>query len=435
MLPRRGTRLLAAALAGLLIVGPVAAADPAQPADGTHTAALRGSLAHVPADALAPGTSVAWVDLRAVIAARPGAADPTTTVAFTDALAADDAASAAWRAALMGIASGPVDLLGTLLVAGTDWPAVVGFDPTQLDRLTGFGAPPANGIVAEGRFSPDAIGAALAARGFVAQAEGAFTRWCSPEGCAAGLAVDLAGREPADPFGGRLGRRQPLAVAPDVLLGSADDATVTAMIAATTGSASAFVHDPYVAAALAALDATADGRLLQAELVRGADVLADVATLLAPLADPAAVAGTLADLAPGFVAIAPAALILVADGATADAQVVRIVLVLPSRADAEAAAAVVPARLRAMPSIVMEAPWADVLARAGVTDVAGRAVPADDGLGVAVIEIRAPLAGSAPDAEATRPEPSSRLHGLFVRALRARDLAWLAPALGGPPAG
>lgn len=409
------------------------AAQSSPDADAGPAAALRGSLDHVPAD---PGTwrpTVSWVDLRAVADARPGAARPTSIAEVPD--NGDDPAFRLWFAAMMGVTSGPADLLQGMLRAAAAWPETVGFDAAQLDRLTAFGEPPVNGVVAEGRFDAAAIGSAFESRGFVGRQDGDRTWWCSPDGCDAGMEVDLANADPGDPFGGRLGRRQPLAVLPDALLSSASDAVVASMVATAAGEAPALADIPLVTAVLDALDATTDVRLIQAELVPGTELALDVAALLGPNVAPERADELLATIGEGFEPLASASMLLIADGATASEQVVRLVLGYPTLADAERAAQVVPTRLATMPSIATEQPWQALLDRAGVSSVEGSAVGAGDGTAAAVITLRAPLASADPDPDTGDLVPSSRLYALFVRALWMRDLAWLAPALGEPAAG
>ena len=137
---------------------------------------------------------------------------------------------------LDGIASGPSDLFAGLMNGGPAWPEVVGFDFTDIDRAITFGTPPSNGTVLVGSFDPSAIGAAYAARGYTSSAAGEHALLCPEAGCDTGLALDLKSIDPRIPFGGRLGRSEPLAVAPSDLLSSADAATIDEMLAAADGS-------------------------------------------------------------------------------------------------------------------------------------------------------------------------------------------------------
>ncbi|MFN8621439.1 MAG: hypothetical protein U0869_11915 [Chloroflexota bacterium] len=431
---RRTRALLAAGLLTLGVAGGALAADPASPGPaGAATAGLRSSLGHAPATPDVWGPIVSWVDLRAVEAARPGALQPATLAEALAALQSDDPAARLWLQAMMGIAGGSSDLMADLMGSGPEWPATVGFDFTQIDRELAFGQPPADGLVLEGRFDPAAIGAALSARGFASHDEAGTTWWCSADGCDQGLQVDFKGRDPNDPFGGRLGRKQPLAVSADALLSSASDVTVGAMAAASAGTAPSLATDPFVAATLDALDAASpDARLIQAMFVPGTELLLDPLAVLGTSASPEDIRAILERLSDGFEPIPPAALLLIADTATADEQVVQVVLSYATLADAQAAAEVLPKRLATMSSFVTDRTWADLLADRGAAPATATAMPVGDGAGAAVVTLRAPLAASEPDADG-KLQASSLLYRLFVNAVYQRDLAWLTPTLPAVP--
>jgi hypothetical protein len=127
----------------------------------------------------------------------------------------------------------------------------------------------------------------------------------------------------------------------------------------------------------------------------------------------------------------PAAdVIAILDGATASEQVVTIALSYADDADAAVAAEVLPRRLEALPSLASGEPLSDLLAERGVTSVSGRVVPRRDAAAsAAVVELRAPLAGSGGVNGAGDAEPSSRLYRLFVDLVLRGDLLWLAPVL------
>ncbi len=423
------SRSVALALSTLCLVASTAAGaspEPVPPAAGSPggTAGLLADLHQVPT--AAGDGLVSWVDLRAVADARPGAAHPTAIDEVPAGLDAQDPAMGLWLAAMRGIASGSGDLLRGLLESGADWPAVMGFDPLAIDRDLAFGVPPSDGIVVAGTFDPDAIAAALGARGFTSQPAGGHTLWCGSAGCD-GMRLDLRNREPADPFGGRLGRQQPLAVSRGDLLSSADEATVRAMLDAGSGAGPSLADDLRWSAAVGALGA--EGLLIQATFVPASQLTLDPATVL--LGDPSAESldAWLEGLrAAGFRAMPPATLLAIGDAATADEQVVTLALTYPTLEDAQAAAAVLPERLTQMSSVRTLRPWSEVLAERGVTEVTAAASATASGEGVATLTLRAPLASAEPGDPGT-PTASSRLYSLFVQAVAARDLGWLAPDL------
>lgn len=82
----------------------------------------------------------------------------------------------------------------------------VGFGWFAVNRALTFGQPPSMGSVLAGDFDAKRIAAAFEARGFTGSAAGDVTVWCRAAGCNEGLAINLRSRNPANPFGGELGR-------------------------------------------------------------------------------------------------------------------------------------------------------------------------------------------------------------------------------------
>jgi hypothetical protein len=386
---------------------------------------LIDALARVPAAAGALDSPISYVDYLAVAEARPGALVPTSLAELLALEESGDPAAARWFAASMGIASGPGDLLTELLSEGPSWPTSVGFDFADIDRAIAFGAPPANGTVLLGDFDPSAIEAAYAARGYTTSAAGDRSLLCSGNGCDAGLEIDLANRDTSVPFGGRLGRQEPLAISTAEILSSADMRTVEEMLAAIQGNGPSLAGSPsFVALANAPDD---DVMLIQATLLPGSLVVAvlDLAGMIG--ATPDEVKAILAEfeaLAP----LPPPSAVAIVDGATPTEQVVTLALAYPDDADAAVAAEVVAERLRSVRSIVRDAPLAELLDERGVTSVQSDVRPAGPDMdAAAIVELRAPLAGDEPT-DSGRLAPSSALYRLFVDLVFTRDLLWLAPS-------
>lgn len=149
---------------------------------------------------------------------------------------------------------------------------VVGFIVFDIDRVLMFGAPPANGIVLAG--DPDALTDPLihrekfTERGFKFENIDDFTLWQDPE--RDGLQVDIENRNMANPFGGHLGRAEPVAMRPGYLINSAGIELVQMMIAADTGQATSLADVPEFVALVEAI--TQDGPLIQAHFLSPADV-------------------------------------------------------------------------------------------------------------------------------------------------------------------
>jgi hypothetical protein len=88
---------------------------------------------------------------------------------------------------------------------------LVGFNFYDLARAVQFGMPPDDGLIFEGMFDADAIGAALEARDFEQGEIEGVTVWHRLED----RDMDLQSRQPADPFKGYLGMAARIALLPD----------------------------------------------------------------------------------------------------------------------------------------------------------------------------------------------------------------------------
>jgi hypothetical protein len=415
---------LSTILASVASMATAAADDPAPSGTG---AALLEALARVPDTAVAPGSPVSYLDQETLVATRPGAAQPASIAEALALLEADDPAASLWLAAFMGASSGDAGLVQGLVMAG-GWPQVVGFDLLDVDRHLSFGTPPSDGSVLLGAFDPQAIADALAARGYTASEAGDRVLLCGAAGCDAGMDVDLARADRSLPFGGEIGRSEPLAISGQEILNSADLATLEAMLAAADGEADSLADDPaYRALALAGDPAVP---LIQATFLPGGmlGLGPDIYRLLG--GSPEAATELLTRLDETFEPMPAADAVAILDGATDSEQVVTIALAYADEADAAIAAEVLPRRLETLPAASYEAALAELLADRGVTSVAGSVLPAGEGTSaVARIEVRAPLADSEVDAATGQPAPSSSLYRLFIDLVQRRDLLWLVPVL------
>jgi hypothetical protein len=384
----------------------------------------------VPAEPGVLASPVSYVDYRAVELARPGAATPATFAELMSLREAGDPAADAWFAASMGISSGPADLLTMLGSEGAALPEAVGFDFFDIDRAVEFGAPPSDGLALLGLFDPAAIAAAHEARGYGATPVGERTLWCGDVGCDGGMVVDLMRRDMRVPFGGQLGRQEPLAVSERDVLSSADLGTLEAMLLAARDETPSMADHP---ATRALALAPADDSLVVQAVILGGDIPLPIPDLILRAGtSPEEAAEGLADFAEqaaslGEVPVAEA--IAIIDGATANEQVVTIGLAYADDADAATAAEGVVERLGAARSLTREMPLSELLAERGVTSVTGRVVPATpETRAVAVIEVRAPLAGTGTEPDTDAFAPSGQLYRLFLDLLYTFDLLWLAPS-------
>ena len=167
-------RALTAALLALAVGAPSAVPAIAQDAPNGLTTAL----ASVPDTLDVRQQLVSWIDYAALVESREGAAHPASTDALLALLDAKDPAARLWMAALNGAASGSGRLLRYLFTGGAEWPRMVGFDFMDVRSELAFGQPPGDGIVLQGEFDPERIGAALSARDFTSTDAGPFTLWC-----------------------------------------------------------------------------------------------------------------------------------------------------------------------------------------------------------------------------------------------------------------
>jgi hypothetical protein len=424
----RTSIVLAATLASLVLAtaAPSSAKD-APGSGGDDGGPFLEALARVPFSSAARDSLVSYLDQTALIAARAGAAQPERLADVLAALEQDDPAAELWLAAMMGASSGDPELLRAMPQAG-DWPARLGFDLLDVDQQLTFGTPPADGTVLLGRFDREAIEAAHAQRGYVAEDAGERRLLCAAAGCDAGMVPDLANADRSLPFGAEIGRSEPLSVSAADLLVSADLATLESMQAATAGEEPSLAEDRAIRGL--ALSAHPESTLVQATILPGGmlGLGPDVYQLLTR--SPEEAAQLLASMAEDFEAMPVASAIAILDGATAEEQIVSISLAFEDEADAAAAADILPRRLTQLSAPTFGAPLSSLLADRGVTSVEGTTIAGQSGvLPVARIDIHAPLAGPQADPEAGRPAASSSLYRLFVDLVMRRDLLWLAPVL------
>jgi len=359
------------------------------------------------------GIPVAYLDRHAVETKRAGAAQPHSWAEWRALSDTHDPSFALWMAAFDSVAAGP-DWIGQILLNGAeDMVDAVGFDYFDITRALSYGQPPAVTDILEGDFDISAVGIALSNREFTETDRNGIALWCGLAGCENGLDIDFAAINMANPFGGRLGRTQPLVVLPGYLVSSPVYDRIEDTFNVLTGAQSSLADAPDFRAAADAIIRT--GTLLQALFL-----------------DP----NTAFDSPPPDNAdpLLVYSLAAVAQVVNDPDELTLIALVFDDVSQAQAAAGLVEQRLSAYESLVDGRLFTEVLEERGLVsrDVAVYFSEAA-GKSVLIITFRKslPTDGLQQDESGLeRYEPSGLIFRTLVNALYQRDLNWLAPAAG-----
>jgi hypothetical protein len=274
---------------------------------------------------------------------------------------------------LSRIVAGPQALNYVLLSAG-QMRDVVGFEWFN-DAITSleYGAPPAIGLILGGTFDEEAISAALSARAFEQADLNGVTVWHRfGDG-----QMNIAERDPVDPFGGDLGMAARIAILPGYLVNTRNWDMVEEAVAAAMDEQDSLADDPNYRALAEAITAP-EGVLIQALFFKLADTgfIPDDPRLSQDAPDPTADYGPLM----------PYALAVLADRQDGNDQVHLIALVYPNATYAADAAEEVARRVRAFTLPVA----ATVLIEEYGAAVSTWVYESESGA-VAVVEVRYPL--------------------------------------------
>jgi hypothetical protein len=368
-------------------------------------------------------TLASYADYRQLEAAR---GIPTPTAA--DFGGKTDTA-ALWRAATNGLASGPE--MNYFFQQLSDPSKSGGFSPLEVDRALVFGDPPAMGTIRAGKFDTAKVDAALTGEGWQKTTVNDATAWCNPAGCDAGLKLDLKSRNPANPFGGPLGRKDVVAALPGYLVSSPVNTVVEDMVKAASKETPSLADDDYVKAAVSAILSTGE--------VRQAQFYNPLAVSQVSLPNLDRLSPEQADklkelLKPDSSAALPQyTLMFMADTWKDKDQFAMIGLVYSSAEVAREAAGVLDARLKDWTSLQAKRPFVEMIQeRGGEIQPAYVAKDAATGKATVMLVVRYPL----PDNERHNDNglngftASSLIFRLFAQALLARDLMLLATGVG-----
>lgn len=373
-------------------------------------APLLEMLALVPDTAASHESLVSYADYRALEAARAIDTPPTAQEALLNGV---------WMAALGGVSSGIQ--LASIVPVPEEMAEAVGFTFLDIDRSLVFGNPPGMGTILAGDFDTQAIDAAYWAAGYKINDFDLVTVYCGAAGCDAGMQVNIQNRNPANPFGGALGRQEPLAILSGLLANSPDIGVVQSMLDAFHGKQNSLADAPdYRAIALAAAE---KGRISQIQFVNPLELMTlDPAALLLD-ADGIA---RLRALTSGFEPLAPYTLAAIADVWDGSEQQALILLAYGDNAAAQSAADELARRMEVFVPLSTGTPFSERLAGiSGAVDAPEVYTDAETGTAVAVWSVRYPVPpNEAPDGE--RLTISSLGFRFLIDALYRRDLYVLA---------
>jgi hypothetical protein len=144
-----------------------------------------------------------------------------------------------------------------------DMDNLVGFNWFAVNQAIAFGNPPRQGKIFTGKFDSQRITAAFKALNYTAQERQGVTMLCGSEGCEDGLKQNLKDRNPVNPFGGQLGRKELLALLPGYLVNSPSDIVVENILAAHQKSQKSLAENPAVQASRHATGQTGAIRQVQ----------------------------------------------------------------------------------------------------------------------------------------------------------------------------
>lgn len=353
-----------------------------------------------------------YADYRAIEQAR--AIDTPTTDDFEN----RTELMALWIAATNGVATGFP--LQDAFIDLPEMETLVGFSTFDIDRSLVFGNPPANGNVLQGDFDSEAMSAAYTARGYELVDIDGIGVWCSPDGCDQGMMTNLANRNPADPFGGRLGRSEPVALDEGYIYNSASSEVVEQIIAAA--------NDEDMSLSLAGIpDYRAAARaLVSVGTVRQAIFLHPLSFEVgSPL--PGNTDAQPVNTFEGIPALPLSSLVVLGDTWQDDEQIALIGVVYGSVEEAAAALDVIEARIAVATSLARKIPYAELLEQREMT-ISDKIIFEDEEAGrvVGLLEMRYPMPTNEPQEDSPTYLASGLGFRLLVDALYQRDLSFLA---------
>jgi hypothetical protein len=392
-------------------------------AKDTSNNALINLLAFAPDNQATRDSLISYTDYHALVMARPGAVWPKSPVDWQTLNADKDKALGLFNAALFGVSGSGADRLAQAYFrGGVEMQTATGINIYTVERTLSFGEPPNTMVILKGAFGLDAIGQAYQAHAYTKNDLKGLTMWCGARGCDDGLHLDMKNLKPFDPFGGDLGRQQPVVVAPDYVLSSPNLQVLTDSVAAYQGAASLANQPDYLAFSEVI---TQSGTLLQT-LVIPTKIL-ESATLIGKALPP----DVLAKLRDKFVnttAVLPTfSLFGFAHTINNDKVITYVALVYDNESDAKSAADLLPTFINQAPSVARKGVTIGdlITSRGGTIGTTQVYTSTSANKFVMLLPIESAVEPSEPANGETRLTASGLVYRLFTDALVTRDLLWL----------
>lgn len=309
--------------------------------------------------------------------------------------------------------AGPAGFLQGVTVSGGEFESLLGFDFFDIAQGVEIGMFPTIGQILIGTIDPQAVESAYAARHYsVEPLPGVGSLLCPSAGCDTGLTVNLADHDPANPFGGQIGRSEPAVAAEGIFLNAPMIDVLQTMVDALEGDADTFADLPEVKAVDSALSAYP---FVNAVTLANPTFLA-ISNIISMLGSqtPPEISGIL----PAYNMVA------FASAADEAGQYGFVMLAYDDFAEAETAAALIDDRLESMTSLQRPVSYQELYSGAGQLEAAQAVF--DEATGVSLVILR--LAGEVPPLEDQDgfPVMSDLPYAWLMNGLISRDLLWLA---------
>lgn len=367
-------------------------------------------LTHVPTSAVQQELhTFSYMDYRALEASR-NIPKPTPETYLDDLL---------WIRTSFAIKSGfPLQYLRTIM----DSRAETGFNFFDMDRSASFGQPPSQAYLMEGVFDQALMTVGYNGLGYEATEIQGIPALCSVDGCDTGLTVNLENRFPGNPFGGQLGRREPIVFLPDLLANSPNLNTVTGIIQAANDEVNSLAdNDYYVALA----EAATQNPLIQLNTFNGLELMM-TGTMLTNVANLSAeeLQAQIDEINPLVGTLPPYVLVGVVSAYTDEYELAQLMIVYNDADQAQTAAETLEARLADYTSIVTGQEFSDFVTSIDGTVDTSVYVSESTGKHVAIWTLRNPFPGNEPDDSGNIPIwglAHNRLFDMFMM----RDVSFL----------